>query len=240
MSNVFTIMRRELSSYFLSPIAYVIMAVFVLLYGIFYNWVLVQNGVANMQFSMPNMLIVLMFMAPLMAMRAIAEEKKMGTDELLMTAPISSTEIVFGKFLALTVSFLISLGLLLVHLIIVLLVGKPDLGPIISSFLGLVLVGMTFISIGLFTSSFTDNQIIAGLSGFGILLFLFLIDWLGEIVKDVFGGKLTEAIKFLSMMKHFDDFNKGIIDLVNIIFYLTFLIVFLFLTIRQVESRRWR
>lgn len=236
MSNIFTIMRRELSSYFLSPIAYVIMAVFVLLYGIFFTELFVGYGIANMQFSMPNLLIVLLFMAPLMTMRALAEEKKMGTDELLMTAPVSTTEIVLGKFFALTVSLLITLGLLLIHLIIILFTGKPDLGPIISSFLGLAFVGMTFIAIGLFTSSFTDNQIIAALAGFGILLFLWLIDWLGNTIT----GKIGEAVSSLSMMKHFEDFNKGVIDLVHIIFYLAFLIVFLFLTVRQIESRRWR
>jgi ABC-2 type transport system permease protein len=236
MSNILTITRRELSAYFLSPIAYVIMAVFAAIYGFFFNDIFVNYGVANIQYSMSGLLLVLLFMSPLMTMRALSEERKMGTDELLLTSPVSTTEIILGKFMALGVSFLLTLALLLIHLAIVLFMAQPDLGPIVSSFIGLALVGLTFIAIGLFTSSFSDNQIISGLSGFGILFFLWLIDWLGDAI----GGKIGEVLNSLSMMKHFEDFNKGVIDTVNIIFYISFMAVFLFLTIRQVEARRWR
>lgn len=236
MNNIATIIKRELSSYFLSPIAYVIMAVFIGLYGIFFTDVFIRYSVANLQFTYGNLLIVLLFMIPLMTMRTLSEEKKQGTEELLMTSPLSTTEFIMGKYLSLLISLLILIGLLFIHLIIVLTLSKPDLGPIITSLFGLLMVGMAFIAVGMFTSSLSDNQIISGLLGFGFLLLFWLLDWVGGSI----GGKLGDVLSSLSILKYFSDFNKGIIDTVNIIFYLSMTTVFLFLTVRQVESRRWR
>jgi ABC-2 type transport system permease protein len=231
-----SIMRRELSSFFLSPIAYVILAVYILIYGIFYNGVFVAYGVTNLQFSMSNLLIVFIFLMPLLTMRSLSEERKMGTEELLMTSPITTSQIVLGKFFALLISLLIMLGVSLIHLVIAISFGMPDMGPIISSYVGLLLAGAVFISIGLFASSLSDNQIVSGLVGFGILLFF----WLIEILGNSLGGKLGEIINNLALLKHYEDFNKGVIDTGNLVFYLSILGVFLFLTIRRVESRRWR
>lgn len=229
-------MRRELSSYFLSPIAYVILAIFTLIYGIFFNGVFIAYGVTNLQFSMSNLLIVFLFLMPLMTMRSLSEERKMGTEELLMTSPITTSQVVFGKFFALLISLLIMLGVSLIHLAIAIAHGMPDIGPIISSYVGLIIAGAVFISIGLFASSLSDNQIVSGLVGFGILLLF----WLLEIVGNSIGGKLGEIINNLALLKHYEDFNKGVIDTGNLVFYLSLLGVFLFLTIRRVESRRWR
>jgi ABC-2 type transport system permease protein len=230
------IMRRELSSYFLSPIVYVILAIFTVIYAIFYNGVFIAYGVTNLQFSMSNLLVVFLFLMPLMTMRSLSEERKMGTEELLMTAPITTSQMVLGKFCALLILLLVMLGLSLIHFGIAISFGMPDLGPIISSYIGLILAGAVFISIGLFASSLSDNQIVSGLVGFGILLFFWLLEMLGTSV----GGKLGDIINSLALLKHYEDFNKGVIDTGNLIFYLSLLGVFLFLTIRRVESRRWR
>lgn len=236
MNKITTIMLRELSSYFLSPIAYVIMAVFIGLYGVFFTGVFVTYGVANLQFSLSNVLLVFLFMAPLMTMRTLAEERKLGIEELYMTSPITTTEFIFGKYLALAISYLIMLSLLLFHFGIVIFFAKPDLGPIVSSMTGLYLAGLTFLAIGLFTSSLSDNQIISGLTGFGVLLSYWLLGW----VANSMGGQVGEVLGNLSLLKHYQDFNKGVIDTKNIIFYLSNIGVFLFLTIRHMEARRWR
>ena len=236
MNKITTIMLRELSSYFLSPIAYVIMTVFTALYGVFFTGVFVTYGVANLQFSLSNVLLVFLFMAPLMTMRTLAEERKMGIEELYMTSPITTTEYILGKYLALALSYLVMLSLLLFHFLIVVFFAKPDLGPILSSMTGLFLAGLTFLAIGLFTSSLSDNQIIAGLTGFGILLSYWLLGW----VANSMGGKFGEILGNLSLLKYYQDFNKGVIDTKSIVFYLSNMSVFLFLTIRHMEARRWR
>lgn len=236
MNKIVTITLRELSSYFLSPIAYVIMAVFIALYGVFFTGVFVTYGVANLQFSLSNLLLVFLFMAPLMTMRALAEERKMGIEELYMTSPITTTEYILGKYLALAVSYLVMLSLLLFHFLIVFFLAKPDLGPILSSMTGLILAGLTFLAIGLFTSSLSDSQIISGLAGFGILLSYWLLGW----VANSMGGKMGEILGNLSLLRYYQDFNKGVIDTKSIVFYLSNIGVFLFLTIRHMEARRWR
>ncbi len=236
MNKITTIMLRELSSYFLSPIAYVIMTVFTALYGVFFTGVFVTYGVANLQFSLSNVLLVFLFMAPLMTMRTLAEERKMGIEELYMTSPITTTEYILGKYLALALSYLVMLSLLLFHFLIVIFFAKPDLGPIVSSMTGLFLAGLTFLAIGLFTSSLSDNQIISGLTGFGILLSYWLLGW----VANSMGGGFGEILGNLSLLKYYQDFNKGVIDTKSVVFYLTNMGVFLFLTIRHMEARRWR
>ncbi|MGE5582396.1 MAG: ABC transporter permease [Bacillota bacterium] len=236
MTRIGAVLRRELASYFLSPVAYVVMAVFAMIYGIFFNGIFITYGVANLQLTFSNLIVVLLFMAPIMTMRSLAEERKLGTEELLMTAPVSTSEIVLGKFCALLGALGTMLALLLIHLGIILSFAQPDLGPIIAGLFGLLLLGATFTAIGLFTSALSDNQIVAGLISFGILLLLWLMDWLGDSV----GGKIGEAVSSLSLMKHYDDFSKGIVDSSNVIFYLSVLAFFILLTIWRVESRRWR
>lgn len=238
MRNMVTIMRRELSSYFLSPIIYIVMALFVLIYGFFFVLTFVgrNGGDSNLQASFINLIIVFLIIIPLLTMRTMAEERKTGTDEFLMTAPITSTEIVMGKILGLMVAFLIIISTLLVHIIIVLCLSKPEIGLIFSSLLGLFLLGVTFISIGLFASSLTDNQIIAGVVSFTILLVLWIINWLASS----FAGFLGQVFNSISFINYYSDFTKGIIDSANIIFYLSVTALFVFLTIRQVEARRWR
>ncbi|MGE5558772.1 MAG: ABC transporter permease [Bacillota bacterium] len=236
MNNIFTVMRRELSSYFLSPLIYVLAAVFVFLYGVFFTGLLLGRGIVSLHLSLGSMLMVMLFMIPIMTMRSLAEEKRMGTDELIMTAPITTAQFVAGKFIAICVSFLIMLSMLGFHVLIAYLVAQPDPGPIIGSFLGLICMGLVFISVGLFTSSLSENQVVAGLLGFGILLLFWLLDWVGG----AFPGKFGETLNALSLMTYYDDFGKGVLDTANAVYYLTMAGIFLFFTIRKVESRRWK
>ena len=238
MRNIMTIMRRELSSYFLSPIIYIVMALFVLIYGGFFadSFVGRNGGSASLQDSFSGLIIVFLIIIPLMTMRSLAEERKQGTEEFLMTAPVTSTEIVLGKFLGLAVSFLIIMSTLLVHIIITMAFAKPELGPIFSSLIGLFLLGVTFISIGVYASSLTDNQIIAAVVSFTTLLMLWIIEWM----SNAFVGVMGQVLGAISLMKYYTDFTKGLLDTTNIIFYLTVTGLFIFMTIRQVEARRWR
>ncbi len=236
MNKVIIVMQRELSSYFLSPVAYVIMAVFAAIYGVFFTGLFVTYGVANLQFSMTNLLFALIFIIPIMTMRTLAEERKSGAEELLMTAPVTTQAVVLGKYCALLIALLAMLGLLLIHWGIVLAFTAPDGGPIIASLIGLMLAGAAFIAIGMFTSSLSDNQVISGLLGFAILLIYWLIGWVGGSI----GGKIGDLISGLSMVSHYQGFNKGVIDSGSIVFYLSHAAVFLLLTVRQVEARRWR
>jgi ABC-2 type transport system permease protein len=181
-------------------------------------------------------IVVLLFISPLMTMRIFAEERKNGADELLLTAPVTSTEIVLGKFLALAVLFAILESLLLIHLGLVCFFVIPEFGPIFSALLGLLFMGMLFVSVGLFASSLSDNQIICALAGFGLLMVWWLVDWLGSMLS----GKLGDIIGDLSFIKYYHDFSRGVIDTANIIFYLSITAVFILSTIWRVESRRWR
>ena len=256
MINIFSIAQKEIRSYFVSPIAYVVIGLFAVLYGYFYVaslTILVRFSAQVGMFGgggpqaininefmirhlLSNSAIILLFFLPFLTARAYAEEKRSGTIELLLTSPLTDTEIILGKFLGAFTLFLAMLSVTTVHMGILFWYGEPELGPILSGYLGLILMGGSFISVGLLVSSTTRNQIVAGVVTFSILLLFWVLSWIADSV-----GPTTSAIlSYLSILEHFDDFSKGVIDTAHVSYYLSFITFALFLTAKSVDTERWR
>ena len=252
--NTLTICNKELQSYFRSPIAYTVIALWALIGGFFFYFGLsffVQRSMesAMMGQSMPmdinewivrpllsNVNVVALFLIPMITMRLFAEEKRSGTIELLMTSPINDIEIVLGKWLAAVGLYSIMLLVSVLHMAILFRYGSPDWRPLAVGYLGLLLQGGCLLAIGTFVSTCTSNQIVAGALGFAISLLLFVLNWVSE-----FGSSVSErVIGYLSVQQHFESFSKGVLDSKDIIFYVTMIILGLFLTSRSLESVRWR
>ncbi len=259
MRNVFTIVGKELRSYFVSPVAYVVLTGFLLLGGWFFfnllsrfNLLLSlylqmqqQGGDAANRLNlndyvvsplMHNLAIVLVILVPMITMRAYAEEKKGGTYELLLTSPVRTGEIVLGKFLASFIFICIMIGLTGVYPAILMKFGNPETGVIFSGYLGLILLATVFVSVGLLTSSLTENQIIAAVSGLVATLLLYIIGWPAETAGDILGPLL----RYLSVTEHFAEMVRGIINTRSLVYFLSLISLALFLTQRSVESLRWR
>ena len=257
MRNVLTIVGKELRSYFVSPIAYVVLTGFLLLGGwFFFNllsrfnlllslYIQVQGGEAANRFNlndyviaplMHNLAIILVILVPMITMRAYAEERKGGTYELLLTSPVRTGEIVLGKFVAAFLFITIMIGLTLIYPAILVAFGNPELGIMASGYLGLLLLATVFVAVGLLTSSFTENQIIAAVSGLVATLLLYVIGWPAETAGDVLGPLL----RYLSVTEHFSEMVRGIIDTRALIYFASLITLALFLTQRSVESLRWR
>ncbi len=256
MRNVLTIIRKELRAYFVSPIAYVVLTGFLLLGGWFFfnllsrfNMLLsiytqLQQGAADQlnlnEFViaplMHNLSIVLVILVPMITMRAYAEEKKGGTYELLLTSPLRTGEIVLGKFLASFLFICIMLGLTGVYPAVLIAFGNPELGVLLAGYLGLLLLATSFVAVGLLTSSFTENQIIAAVSGLVATLLLYIIGWPADTAGEVLGPLL----RYLSVTEHFAEMVNGLIDTQDLVYFASLILLSLFLTQRSVESLRWR
>lgn len=253
MRNIAAIAGREVRAYFASPIAYVVIGFFALLYGYFYYamvaYFVQQSMQMGLQFGQPmnvnqfvigplltNASVILLFVFPLITMRTYAEEKRSGTIELLLTSPVTDLEIILGKFLGAMLLYAVMLAVGLVHIGMLFLYGNPEWKPIATGYLGLLLMGGCFLSVGLLISSLTRNQIVAAMATFGVFLLLWVINWIGTFV-----GPTPQAIlRHLSITEHFDDFAKGIIDTTHLVYYLSFIAFGLFLTLKSVDSERWR
>jgi len=253
MRNILAIAGKELRGYFASPIAYVIMGFFALLFGIFFyayldafmrqSMQMMGFGGGSMNVNMNlvrplfgNASVVLLFVIPMITMRTYSEEKRSGTIELLLTSPITDLQIITGKFLGAMALYLAMLAVTLVYIGMLFWFGNPDWRPIAAGYLGLVLMGGSFIAIGLLISNLTKNQIVAGTATFGVFLLLWIISWLGEAA----GPRTQAVLSYLSVTEHFDDFAKGIIDTKHLVYYLSFITFGLFLTAKSVDSERWR
>ncbi len=255
MNNVLAIAHRELRSYFVSPIAYVVVGLFALLYGYFYIASLafmVRFSAESGMFGggpqtvnvnefmirplLSNTAIILLFILPFLTARAYAEEKRSGTIELLLTSPLSDLQIILGKFLGAFALFLLMLSVTAVHMGILFWYGDPEPGSILSGYLGLALMGGSFIALGLLVSSATRNQVVAGVGTFSLLLLFWVLSWMSDSAGPTAGAILS----YLSILEHFDDFSKGVIDTAHVTYYLSFIAFGLFLTAKSVDSERWR
>jgi len=249
-----TICRKELSSYFRSPIAYGVMAFFALITGYFFYVAVVffvrrsiESTLQGQSIPMSvdewvvrnvlsNVSVVGLFLIPLIAMRLFAEEKRTGTIELLVTSPIRDIEIVIGKWLAAMALYAAMLALPLISLLMLFAYGKPDWRPLAAGYLGLLLQGGCLLAICTFVSTCTRNQIVAGVAGFGLSLLLWVMDW----VSSFDSSPLYRVISYLSVTSHYESFSKGVLDSKDAIYYLSMIVFGLFLTSRSLESIRWR
>jgi ABC-2 type transport system permease protein len=235
LPNVYPIFRRELRSYFNSPVAYVVIIVFLSIIGWFFTSNLFLMNVASMRIVFELVPMIFLFFVPAVTMRLIAEEKKSGTLELLTTKPVRDVEIILGKFLAAWTLLAAALAPTLLYVISVSLLGSLDLGPVFTGYLGLLLMGGVYIGIGILASSLTENQIIAFIVSFLIVLALFLMDKVLIYIPEA----MASTMEFLSIDYHFSNIARGVIDSRNIIYFFSLLGVSLYLATLSLERRKW-
>ncbi len=239
MKNIWTICWRELRSYFVSPIAYGAGALFLLINGFLFSLIVTGSQEASLRGVMMNMMFILLLFAPALTMKLIADEQRMGTIELLLTAPVRDWQIVVGKYLGSLITYVVILmGPTLYYVLVLAIFGKPDYGPIATSYLGILLLGASFLAIGLFSSSLTQNQIIAYFAGLVILLLL----WVADAGNGPFGlsGPVGDVLSYIAIPRHFDDFFRGVVDTRDLVYALSLISVALFLATQILQSRRWR
>ncbi len=252
MSNLPVIAWRELKSYFFSPIAYIVFFVFYLVNGWYFGSLVTWYGEAarqggqGIEFPMAPVfgiwfLIVMVIVAPILTMRLFAEERRSGTMEILMTAPVTDTEVTLGKYLAALLVYVVMLVPTVVYVLILkwLADRPPDVGPILGTYLGVVLMGMLFLAMGTFASSVTRNQIIAAVVGVLLTASMLAAVFLqGQFTPNTTGSQI---LNYFSVLEHVhQDFGRGLVDTRRLIFYLSGTAFFLFLTVRMVEARKWR
>ena len=238
MRNVYYVMKRELGVYFSSPIAYVVIAIYLAIMGGLGGLLLYFSREATMRYVF-NHAVTLLFsvlVTQLITMRLMADERRTGTLELLLTAPLRDWEVIAGKYLASLVVFLVMTALTAYFPLVLVQVGNPDVGPILSGYLGYILLGAALLAVGLFASSVTQNQIVAAVVGIGIALLLWLVGALEELV----GPTMASIVAYLPLFAHYFDMVRGVIDTSDIIYYVTLVALFLFLSTRVVESERWK
>jgi ABC-2 type transport system permease protein len=254
MTNIWALARREVQSYFASPVAYIVLALFALLYGYFYaDYVYLflersEGGggfggapeVLNLNQDLIRWLfhaasVILLFLLPSLTMRSFAEEIRTGTIELLLTSPLTDFQIVAGKFLGVLALYGSMLALTSVHMAVLFLYGDPEWKPLVVGYLGMILLGAAFLSVGLFCSSLTRNQIVASSLAFTVFLFLWLIS-----DAESWAGFAAGFVNYLSATKHIESFAKGVLDTRDVVYYLSFIAFGLFLAKQAVRSLRWR
>lgn len=236
MSNIWVLTRRELRSYFNSPIAYIIITLFLLFAGWFFAAGLFLSNTADLRSLFSGARMLVLFFVPAISMRMLAEEKRSGTIEILSTMPLKDWHLVLGKFLPSYILIAVTLVLTLIHYITLSLLGDPDFGASFGGYVGLFLMAGVYLSIGLFTSSLTKNQIVAFITAFVIIFVLFLMD------KVVFflPGSLATIFEFISTDYHYENIARGVIDSRDIIYYFSLMFFFLFLTVKSLETRKWK
>ena len=254
MRNVWIICRKELRSYFVSPIAYLLLAMFAIVFGFFF-WNAVGYFVfAGMEAQMrggmfpmdineqvirpliSNASVIGLFLIPMITMRLFAEEKRSGTIELLVTAPIRDFEVVLGKWFAALILYSGMLLLTALNFAWLFRYGNPDWKPLAVAYLGLLLQAGALLAVGTFISTLTRNQIIAGAATFGVCLLLWVLEWSSEYDS----SSWSRVAAYLSVLTHFESFAKGLLSMKDAVFYLTAIFLGLFLTGRSMESLRWR
>ncbi len=254
MINTWVIFRKELRSYFASPIAYAVMALYAVIFGFFFYSAVKYFQQAGMRSQMMgqsfpmninemivrpvlmNVSVIGLFLIPMITMRLFAEEKRSGTIELLMTSPIRDIELIIGKWFAALTLYAVVLAVSALNLMFLFAYGKPDWKPILIGYLGLLLQGGCLLAIGTFISTLTRNQIIAGVAGFCISLLLWVLEWTTAFEASA----SSKVLAYLSVVTHFETFSKGVIDSKDVIFFLSAIFFGLFLTARSTESLRWR
>jgi ABC-2 type transport system permease protein len=255
MNNIWAICKREIRTYFTSPIAYVAITVFLIVTGFFFYTLIQWFNLQSMQMArnpqyfqqlninqmvyaplFHNISIILLFLVPILTMRLFAEEKKTKTEELLYTSPVSISQIILGKYFASLCVLLVMLCLNGLLSLFVLAFGNPEMAPLFNGYLGLFLMGAAFMALGIFFSSLTENQIVAAALGFGFFLLFFVLNWASQFA----GGIWRSVLNYLSFFQHFDDMTRGILDTTDIVYYLSLIIFGLFLTHSVLQSRRWR
>ena len=254
MRNVWTIYRKELNSYFVSPIAYILLLMFALVFGFFFWNALgmfvyygIESQMRGQMFPMnvneqvirtllSNISVVGLFFIPMITMRLFAEEKRNGTIELLATSPIRDAEVIVGKWLAAVTLYASMLLCTAANFSFLFRYGNPDWKPLAIGYLGLLLQAGALLAVGTFISSLTRNQIIAGAVTFGVCLLLWVLEWVSGYETAMW----ARVLAYMSVITHYESFGKGVLATKDAIYYVTLIFLGLFLTARSMESLRWR
>ena len=253
--KIWAIFKKEMRLYFTSPVAWVVLTIFLLIAGYFFYSIFAFFTQASIQSAMnpqmardlnvtdsvmrplfSNISVILLLLMPLVTMRLFAEERRAGTIELLLTYPVRDGAVLAGKYLAALGLYAIMIGLTLLYPAIVVYFARLEWGPVFTGYLGLLLMGATFIAVGVFASSLTENQIVAAITTFGVLLIFWILGW----SADYAGGTAGRVLQFLSILEHNDSFSKGVVDTKDVLYYVNFTALALFLTLRSLEARRWK
>lgn len=228
--------RREMKSFFTSPIGYVYICAYLFTAALFFKMYMVDSGYSNVAYFFGGSLIIYMFLVPILTMRLFSEEKKSKTDQILLTSPISVTGIVLGKFLAAFSVFVVALLPTVTFMVFVSTYAKLTLSIAIGNYIGILLLGMTFIGIGCFLSAVTESQVVAAVLSFTVLMSLYFLDTLASSVKSEF---VSQIVGFISVYERYTDFTGGLFSLSSVVYYISVTVLFLFLTVRVIEKRRW-
>ena len=254
MRSIWAITKRELKNYFLTPIGYLVVILFVAIMSWMFCAAMIDflkraqsymafGGMGEMNLNamiiqpvLGNMAVIFLLMGALITMRLLAEERKMKTIELLLTSPIHPYQIVLGKFFSVLLLLMLMLSVTFIYPIVLMIFGNPDIKQILAGYLGVFLFCAAFLSFGLFISALTENQITAGAITFGLFLFFWIISWISAS-PDSFIGKV---VAYISIIDHLANFIRGLIDTKDVIYYVSFIFFGLFLTHQAIESQRWR
>jgi ABC-2 type transport system permease protein len=252
--KIWPIYKKELRLYFTSPVAYIVLTIFLVIGGLFFSAIFQGFARASMQMALPqmagrdlnvtdnvvrplfgNISVILLLLMPLVSMRLFAEERRSGTIELLLTYPVRDGAVLVGKYLAAFTLYAVMLVGTLAYPAMLAAVARVEWASLAAGYTGLVLMGALFLAVGLFASSLTENQIVAAIVTFGILLVLWIVGWVADFV----GGPVGTALTHLSLLEHNDTFAKGVLDTKDIIYFVDLTVLALFLAFRSLESRRW-
>ncbi len=230
------IFKKEFKNYFMSPIGYIFVGVFTFLASMFFSSGILMSQQADISIMFSDINLVYLFLAALLTMRLLSEEKNKKTEQLLLSAPVSITSIVVGKYLAAMAVFGITMLISLVYPFIMFKFGEPALSEVIGSYLGFILLWGAFISVGVFISSLTESQMIAGVFTFAALLLIYFISWFEASVEN---PVIAKIIGWFSLLSRYGEFQSGILNFESVIYYLSFIFVFLFLTVRVIDRKRY-
>jgi ABC-2 type transport system permease protein len=233
--NIKYVFQKELRSYFNSPVAYIVIVVFLVILGWFFVSGIFIANISSLRTVFETTPFLLLFFAPAITMRLISEEKKSGTLELLLTKPVKEYEIIVGKFLAAWVLYFFTLLPTLSFYVTMMLLGTLDLGPVIGGYLGLLLVGAVFLGVGVFGSSITENQVVGFIVSFLIVFVLFMLDKILLYVPT----SLASVLEYLSIDYHFSNIARGVIDSRDVLYYLSAIVFTLLLGTVSLQKRRW-
>lgn len=256
MNNILAVAGKELRAYFHSPIAYLVMAIYTVLCGFFFvsitsryvqmNFRMMMMGQGAPPISLNDVIIrgmlegvltvVLLLLIPLITMRLFAEEKRSGTIELLLTSPLTDSDIILGKFLGALALYAVLVAITFAYFGVLFIYGNPNAKPLIANALGLFLYGSALLALGMWFSTLTKNQIVAGSIGLAAFLLLYVLDWIGDFSTGVVG----KVASYMALPTHFDNFAKGVIDVKDVVYYVSVAVIGIFLTMRSVEALKGR
>ncbi|HCA05083.1 MAG TPA: ABC transporter [Ruminococcaceae bacterium] len=230
------ILKRELSSYFRSATAYVVMGVYFFFSGLFFYLYCFRGNTANLSYVFANMFYIIMFIIPIITMKTFSEERRQKTDQALLTSPVSLTEIVLGKFLGAFILYALCCSIFLLYAVVISFLAQPQWSVILCTFLGILLLGGTFIAINVFISSLTESMIVAAVTGMAIGLVIDMMTYFISMISVSWIANLLEKINFIN---YYENFTYGVLSITDVVFFLSVTALFLFFTVRVLDKRRW-